>query len=195
MTAADFTSRVLPLRDKCYRFAVSMLRNGPESEDVAQDVLLKLWDRRERLGAIDNLEAFAIRATRNAALDRMRHSAWRTRDTDELYGMTSAEVAPDRRVEEAEAVSAVFATMAHLPEVQRAILHLREVEQQSYDEIAATLEISAAKVKVYLHRARKRVRELIDPAHAPSPSAEAAFAKTKTRDSQTPYGAPQSQPR
>ena len=188
MTAADFTARVLPLRDKCYRFAVGMLRNGPESEDVAQDILLKLWDRRERLGEIDNLEAFAIRATRNAALDRMKHSAWRTKDTAELFDMTSATVAPDRRVEEAEAVEAVFATMTHLPELQRAILHLREVEEQSYDEIAAALEISVAKVKVYLHRARKRVRELIDPAHAPSPHLSPAVAKTR-------HGAPQTNPR
>lgn len=167
MTAADFTQRVLPLRDKCYRFAVSLLRNGPESEDVAQDILLKLWDRRERLSSITNLEAFAIRATRNAALDRMKHSAWRTKDTSELFDMSSETVAPDTRVEQAEAVAAVFATMETLPELQRAILHLREVEQQSYEEIAAALDIPSTQVKVYLHRARKKVRARVDPVHAP----------------------------
>ena len=167
MTAADFTRHVLPLRDKCYRFAASMLRNGPESEDVAQDILLRLWDRRERLSSVTNLEAFAMRATRNLALDRMKHSAWRTRDTAELSDMSSETVAPDVRVEQREAVDAVFATMAHLPELQRAILHLREVEEQSYDEIAAALDIPKTQVKVYLHRARKKVRQLVDPAHAP----------------------------
>ena len=170
MTAADFTRHVLPLRDKCYRFAASMLRNGPESEDVAQDILLRLWDRRETLTEITNLEAFAMRATRNLALDRMKHSAWRTEDTATLYNARSATVAPDVLVEQREAVEAVFATMAGLPELQRAILHLREVEQQSYDEIAAALDIPTTQVKVYLHRARKKVRARVDPVHAPQTS-------------------------
>ena len=168
MTSAAFIDTVLPLRDRCYRLAASLLRNGPESEDVAQDVMMKLWARRSRLAEIDNLEAFALRAARNAALDRKRHSAWRTGDVDALYDRASVEVAPDTRAEQREAVEAVLASMADLPETQRSILHLREVEQLSHDEIAAALELSATQVKVYLHRARKRVRAAVDPSHAPS---------------------------
>jgi len=121
MTQELFISTVLPLRDKCYRFAASILRNGPESEDVAQEVLLKM-------------------------------------------------------VEEREAVDAVFDCMKQLPDLQRNILHLREVEEHSYEEIAQALDLSAAQVKVYLHRARKKVRALMDPSHAPNP---------QTRQSQT----------
>lgn len=169
MTQATFLTTVLPLRDRCYRLAASLLRNGPESEDVAQDVMLRLWTRRARLAEVDNLEAFALRAARNAALDRMRHSSWRTGDVDALYDHATAEIGPDARAEQREAIDAVFASMSDLPEVQRAILHLREVEQLSYDEIAAALDLSAAQVKVYLHRARKRVRAAVDPSHAPHP--------------------------
>ena len=177
MTQQTFVATVVPLRDKCYRFAASLLRNGPESEDVAQEVLLRMWARRDQLHGIDNLEAWAIRATRNLSLDRMRHSSWRTGDVDALYGQASAEVSAERRVEEREAVDAVFATMAELPESQRAVLHLREVEQLSYGEIGEALELSPSQVKVYLHRARKRVRERLDPSHAPTPSSPPTTAK------------------
>lgn len=167
MTRTTFIDTVLPLRDRCYRLAASLLRNGPESEDVAQDVMMRLWARRSRLSEIDNLEAFALRAARNAALDRKRHSSWRTGDVDALYNHASRELAPDARAEQHEAVEAVLDCMAGLPETQRSILHLREVEQMSYDEIGATLDLTAAQVKVYLHRARKRVRAAVDPSHAP----------------------------
>jgi len=168
MTQETFISTVLPLRDKCYRFAASILRNGPESEDVAQEVLLKMWDRRDQLSEINNLEAWAIRATRNLSLDKMRHSAWRTGDVDALYAHASTTIATDKRVEEREAVDAVFDCMQKLPDLQRNILHLREVEEQSYEEIAQALDLTAAQVKVYLHRARKKVREMLDPSHAPN---------------------------
>jgi len=168
MTPEDFTSTILPLRTKCYRFAASMLRNGQESEDVAQEVMIKLWDRRDTLQHIDNVEAWAIRATRNMAIDRMRHSSWRTGDVEVLYAHASSALSADERVEQQEAVEAVFTEMNALPELQRSILHLREVEQKTYEEIATTLQLSDAQVKVYLHRARKKIRESIDQSHAPS---------------------------
>ncbi|MFK8056548.1 MAG: RNA polymerase sigma factor [Saprospiraceae bacterium] len=176
MTQELFISTVLPLRDKCYRFAASILRNGPESEDVAQEVLLKMWDRRDQLDEINNLEAWAIRATRNLSLDRKRHSAWKTGDVDALYAHSSNSIASDTQVEQREAVDAVFDCMKQLPEMQRNVLHLREVEELSYDEIAQALDLSAPQVKVYLHRARKKVREQLDPSHAPN---------AQTRQSQT----------
>ena len=173
MTQAAFLETVLPLRDRCFRLAASLLRNVAEGEDVAQDVMMRLWTRRASLGEVGNLEAFALRAARNAALDRKRHSSWRTGDVDALYDRAAAEVAPDTRAEQREAVAAVLASMDDLPDVQRAILHLREVEHRSYDEIAAALELTGAQVKVYLHRARKRIRAAVDPSHAPSATGEA----------------------
>lgn len=168
MTRESFIATVLPLREKCFRYAVTQLRNRPESEDVAQEIMLRLWDRRERLAQVDNLEAFAIRATRNLCIDRARHSSWRTTDVDALYDAATADTPADVRAEQREAVAAVFGAAERLSEVQRAVFHLREVEQLSYAEIAAALDLSAAQVKVYLHRARKHVRQAIDPAHDPS---------------------------
>lgn len=168
MTRERFTTDVLPLRQPCYRFAVSLLHNGPEAEDLAQEVMLRLWERRAELAGIHNLEAWALRVTRNLALDRKRHSSWRTGDLAVVYDAAAATIPADQRVEEGEAVAAVFVCMEQLPEAQRAVLHLREVEELSYEEIGAALSLSAAQVKVYLHRARKRVRALLDPSHAPN---------------------------
>lgn len=167
MTRDSFTATVLPLRDKCYRFAASMLRNPQESEDIAQEVLIKLWNRRSELNVINNLEAWAIRATRNLAIDRMRHSSWRTGDVDALHDHAARELSAETKVEQREAIDAVFACMEDLPEVQRSVLHLREVEEKSYEEIGEALQLSAAQVKVYLHRARKKVRQRLHPSHAP----------------------------
>ncbi|MEO1255064.1 MAG: sigma factor, partial [Bacteroidota bacterium] len=57
MTKKEFQRAVSPIRDKLYRFALRMMNNVPEAEDVVQEVLIKLWQQRERLLQITNLEA------------------------------------------------------------------------------------------------------------------------------------------
>ena len=72
MVAKDFKTKVLPVSNKLYRFAARLLSNEDEARDVVQDIFLKLWQKRNGLGEIKNIEAFAMRMTRNRCLDMLR---------------------------------------------------------------------------------------------------------------------------
>ena len=82
MSTEKFYEIVLPLKDKLYRHALSIVRERNEAEDIVQDVFLKLWDKRKELVLIDNLDAYCYRATRNLALDRISMKS--TRKTENL---------------------------------------------------------------------------------------------------------------
>jgi len=57
MTIKNFTKQIIPIKDRLYRFALRMVDNAAEAEDVVQEVLIKLWHKREELPSINNLEA------------------------------------------------------------------------------------------------------------------------------------------
>ena len=158
MTLQEYKTNVLPLRDRIFRFAFRMLSNRTEAEDVTQEILIKLWDKRADLAGINNLEAWAVRLTKNLSIDKMRNKHRRTEEIKPGFDRASDAVSPQRSAEFNDAIERVRQIMASLPEKQRSVMHLRDIEGLSYQEIAEALEMNLSQVKVYLHRARIKVR-------------------------------------
>ena len=159
MENISFRTTVLPLSDKLFRLALRITMNKAEAEDVVQDTLLKVWEHREEWEQINNLEAFAIATCRNRALDVMKRAGRNTEKLDEMAYFSSQ--TPQEQLEADEQISLVNRLMDDLPEVQRTIMLLRDIEGKTYQEIAQTLDISETQVKVYLHRARTKIKERI----------------------------------
>ena len=159
MENISFRTTVLPLSDKLFRLALRITMNRAEAEDVVQDTLLKVWEHREEWEQINNLEAFAIATCRNRALDVMKRVGRNTEKLDEMAHFSSQ--TPQEQLEADEQISLVNRLMDDLPEVQRTIMLLRDIEGKTYQEIAQTLDISETQVKVYLHRARTKIKERI----------------------------------
>ena len=159
MENISFRTTVLPLSDKLFRLALRITMNRAEAEDVVQDTLLKVWEHREEWEQINNLEAFAIATCRNRALDVMKRAGRNTEKLDEMAHFSSQ--TPQEQLEADEQISLVNRLMDDLPEVQRTIMLLRDIEGKTYQEIAQTLDISGTQVKVYLHRARTKIKERI----------------------------------
>ncbi|MBQ5937329.1 MAG: RNA polymerase sigma factor [Bacteroidaceae bacterium] len=159
MENISFRTTVLPLSDKLFRLALRITMNKAEAEDVVQDTLLKVWEHREEWEQINNLEAFAIATCRNRALDVMKRAGRNTEKLDEMAHFSSQ--TPQEQLEADEQISLVNRLMDDLPEVQRTIMLLRDIEGKTYQEIAQTLDISETQVKVYLHRARTKIKERI----------------------------------
>ena len=159
MENISFRTTVLPLSDRLYRLALRITMNKAEAEDVVQDTLLKVWECREDWNQINNLEAFAIATCRNRALDVMKRAGRDTENLDEMAHFSSQ--TPHEQLEAREEISLVRRLMDSLPEVQRTIMLLRDIEGKTYQEIAQTLDISETQVKVYLHRARTKIKEWI----------------------------------
>ena len=158
-----FNQHILPTRNKLYRFALRITGSVHEAEDVVQDVLTKAWKMSEEpevSATIRNWEAWCMTLTHNRALDRNRfRKVRRTSDLEVVRASASSMDSAAEQLESQDMIAQVQQLMQSLPEKHRLVMHLRDIEEMTYDEIAQTLDITLDQVKTNLHRARKAIRE------------------------------------
>lgn len=167
MNTELFETRVLPTKNKLFRFAFRLLGSSEEAKDVVQEVMIKVWNGREQMAAIENMEAWCMRVTKNLSLDRLRSKQRRVTDSmEEGFEIRQESLTPYERTEIHESMKRVNELIAALPEKQRQVMHLRDIEGYSYNEICEILELDMSQVKVNLFRARNFVRERLIKIHA-----------------------------
>ena len=119
-----------------------------------------MWNGREQMATIDNMEAWCMRITKNLSLDRLRSKQRRTTDSmQEGFEIRQESFTPYEKTEIDESMQRVNELINALPEKQRQVMHLRDIEGYSYNEICEILELDMSQVKVNLFRARNFVRE------------------------------------
>lgn len=159
MSTQIFHRQVWPLRERLYRVAYRLLGERTEAEDVVQDTMIKLWEKRAELGTINNVEAWCIRLLKNQGIDRFRKLQRRnTQGLDETHDLPSRDMNPNKKLQQQELRQHIHAVIQALPLQRRMVVHLREIEGQSYQEIADALDLSLDQVRTDLHRARKSLR-------------------------------------
>ncbi len=143
-----------------------MLGNASESEDIAQQVFLRIWRNAKRYRPDAKFTTYLFTITRNLVFNESRRKSRKkevSSDEREENSNCLVEASPDRQPDaellQAELQQAVDAAIASLPETQRMAVVLRRYEQLSYEEIAETLELSISAVKSLLFRARTTLRE------------------------------------
>ena len=160
MNLEAFENTVLPAKNKLYRFALKFLGNEEEAKDVVQEVLIRVWKGREQMTDIQNWEAWCMRITKNLSLDRIRSmSRKRTQPLESSFDIHHSSLTPHESTEAQESMQRINQLISALPEKQRQVIHLRDVEGYSYNEICDILELDMNQVKVNLFRARNAVRE------------------------------------
>jgi RNA polymerase sigma-70 factor (ECF subfamily) len=157
MTQLEFINTVKRLEDKMFRLAKMMLISTDEAADAVQEVFTKLWIKKEQLNSISNRDAYFMRAVRNYCLDRIKSKQASESRLDSVSFMMSTK-SEERRYETLEAVSIVEQLLYELPEKQRMIVQLRDVEGYEYFEIAQILEMNENAVRTALSRARKTLK-------------------------------------
>ena len=160
MKKVSFRNDVLPLKNELFRLALRITLNRAEDEDIVQDTLIKVWNRREEWNAIDSIEAFSLTVCRNLSLDRIRKKG---NDNDSLEDVKAADPLassnPQDRMIQTDKVRLIRQIVDGLPEKQRSCMQLRDFEGKTYKEIAGVLDISEEQVKVNIFRARQTVKQ------------------------------------
>jgi RNA polymerase sigma factor (sigma-70 family) len=155
----NFEELTYRMKDKLLRFSGRIMGNIPEAEDVVQEVFLKIWEKRDTMQDVLNPDAYCMTLTKNLSLDKLRSKHRRTEDIDNAISVTHSELTPYAAIETQDTIGKIREYMNALPEKQKLVMHLRDIEGMSYDEIAVQLDMPMPQVKVYLHRARNTVRE------------------------------------
>lgn len=160
MKKVSFRNDILPLKNILYRLALRITCNHAEAEDIVQDTLMKVWNRRERWDEIDSIEAFCMTICRNLALDRMRKMDNHNNSLDDSIRETpSATRNPYEEMNQKDRIQLVRKLVDSLPEKQRTCMQLRDFEGKSYKEVAEILQISEDQVKVNIFRARQTIKQ------------------------------------
>jgi RNA polymerase sigma factor (sigma-70 family) len=160
MNIESFQNRVLPVKNKLFRFALRFLGNEDEAKDIVQEVFVKVWNGRDQMTEVQNWEAWCMRITKNLSLDRIRSMSRRqTQPIEDGYAVRNDSMTPHESTEMVESMNKIGELIAALPEKQRQVIHLRDVEGYSYNEICEIMELDMNQVKVNLFRARNAVRE------------------------------------
>ena len=136
-----------------------IVNHAAEAEDVVQEVFIKLWNNRQQLEAIQNVEAWCITATKNLSIDKLRSKHQRLQPMKAGFDLHDHSATPFQATAEHDVFDQVKKLINELPEKQRDIMQLRDIEGMSYHEIADALGLPPDQVKVYLFRARKTVRK------------------------------------
>ena len=161
MTTEQYEALFYKMRDKLYRYALRYVKDAETAEDVIQDVMFKLWQKRQEADAIENLEAWLMVLTRNRSLDILRKDKEKMVNVDEAYSISDKAPIPDMLMEQTDLLKQLNLCLDQLPEKQRQMFHLREIEQLSYDEITQVTGYNLDDVKVSLFRARKHIQRML----------------------------------
>ena len=160
MKNISFRNDVLPLKDALYRLALRITLSHEEAQDIVQDTLIKVWDKRESWNEIESIEAFSITICRNLALDRIKkHDNLNDSLEERQTESPDTSLTPFEDTLLQDRIELVRNLVNALPEKQRSCMQLRDFEGKPYKEIAKILGISEEQVKVNIFRARQTVKE------------------------------------
>jgi RNA polymerase sigma-70 factor (ECF subfamily) len=164
MEHREFAAAVAEHQRRVFSFACYHLGSRPDAEDATQEVFVRLWHHPQMLES-DRVLAWLLRVTRNLCLDLLRKRSSSPTPVDlgavEAAGAGHRPGPPDP---ETLAVSSqlgrsLCSALGRVPEPQRSIVILREVQGLSYRDISAALDLPLNTVRVYLHRGRRALRD------------------------------------
>ena len=165
MNQSEFIQLISPFKDKVFRLAKRLLVSTEEAEDATQEVLVKLWAQKEKLNGYKSVEALSMTMTKNYCLDQLK-----SKRADNLKivhnNFSDREASLQQKAEDQDSWNWVDKVINQLPEQQKLIIQMRDIEQYEFKEIAEILKINEATIRVALSRARKTIREFMSKTHS-----------------------------
>lgn len=162
MKKISFRNDILPLKNELYRLALRITLNPAEAEDIVQETMIKVWNRRDQWDEIESIEAFCLTICRNLALDKMHKMENQNQSLDEgVHDAPDRSFSsnPEEQAMQQDRLALIRRLIDALPEKQRTVMQLRDFEGKSYKEIAGIMAISEEQVKINIFRARQAIRQ------------------------------------
>lgn len=162
MNAQRFKTLVINYHRQLYRTAFFMLGNMEDAEDAVQDTYLKLWKVRDSLDTTTNLEAYCKSALRRVCFDKMR--ANRLDMSVEIGDIAETHYASEnceRMVETRNEMDYLYEALRQLPQGQRMVIFMRDIEDCTMEEICETSGFSESNIRSMLSRGRKSIKDYI----------------------------------
>lgn len=165
MNQQEFITTISPFKDRIFRLAKRLLVSNEEAQDATQEVLVRLWNNREKLGGYSSVEALAMTITKNYCLDQLKSKrATEMRIVHNNY--TDRKAGLQKQAEDRDSWNWVEKIIAALPEQQRMIVQMRDIEEYEFEDIATIMDMNETAVRVALSRARKTIREELLKKHS-----------------------------
>ena len=161
MKKISFRNDVLPLKNELFRLALRITLNRAEAEDVVQETMIKVWNKRDRWDEIESIEAFCLTICRNISLDKMKKAENQNQSLQEGHDAPDLSYTsnPEEQAMQRDRIQLIRQLINHLPEKQCSCMQLRDFEGKSYKEIAQVLGISEEQVKINIFRARQTIKQ------------------------------------
>ena len=153
-----------------------MVRESATAEDLAQDTFIKVLNHIDKYRPEFKLSSWLFKIANNVAIDHLRrrqiatismsgspHAGTASEIEATSFDVASSDESALDEMESKELGSAIEKAIARLRPEYRSCILLRHVEDRSYEEIAATLDLPLGTVKTYIHRARQQLRESLEP--------------------------------
>ena len=164
MNQKEFIATINPFKDKLFRLAKRLLVSTEEAEDATQEVLVKLWTKSDRLNELNSVEAMAMTMTKNYCLDQLKSK--RASNMSIVHSnYQDREASLQQKLEDLDSLNWVEKIINELPEQQKLIIQMRDIEQYEFEEIAKILDMNETAIRVALSRARKAIRETMTKTH------------------------------
>jgi RNA polymerase sigma factor (sigma-70 family) len=160
MKNISFRNDVLPLKNELYRLALRITLNNAEAEDIVQETLIRVWKRKDEWEKIESIEAFSLTICRNLSIDHTKKMETNNLPLDsESHDSEDSTPNPYEQLTQNDRVELVKRLINSLPEKQRSVMQLRDIEGKSYKEIASVLGMTEDQVKINIFRARQRIKQ------------------------------------
>ena len=160
MTAEQFKQDILPWSRKLYPMVKRLLKNEVDVQDALQDILIKLWNKRENIQQYEKPEAYVLTMCRNHCLDVLKKKRDQLVDAAEDYRLMNL---PQQGVshEAREKLAIVHQVIEQLPNKYREVIQYREIDGLGFDEIKQMTGFEVPHLRVILSRARVMIKEEI----------------------------------
>ena len=145
-------------REKALSVSLHYGAGKDEAEDIAQDVMLRLWQMHDELEQYRSIEAIVALMAKHLLRNHQRRKPSETLDEAIVVSLNTS---PHEELENKENDEWLSAKLQQLPTTQRTLLYMRQVERKSHEEIATLLGIEITSVSTLLARARRTLLEEI----------------------------------